>query len=97
MEQMLAFASVLAPIVTGFVQLIKRTFPFRKKFIPLFSFFVGILIGVLSFPLTELELTVRIWSGGLAGLAATGLYEAGKHSFTNKAARTSKEKASVEK
>ncbi len=79
MEHMVTFASLLTPLVTGLVQLLKRTFPIKKKFIPLISFFIGILIGILAYPLTELETIIRVWSGGIAGLAATGLYELGKN------------------
>ncbi len=36
---------------------------------------MGIFIGIVSFPFTELEVTLRLWAGGIAGLANTGLFE----------------------
>ncbi|SDM91795.1 Bacteriophage A118-like holin, Hol118 [Fictibacillus solisalsi] len=78
MEQIVTFASLLTPLVTSLVQLLKRTFPIRKRFIPIISFFIGIFIGLFAYPFTDMTADFRIWSGGLAGLAATGLYEVGK-------------------
>jgi hypothetical protein len=72
------FSSLLAPLVTAIMELLKRTFPIPKKYIPISSFFVGLLIGILASPLTEMDAELRLWSGGIAGLAATGLYEIGK-------------------
>jgi hypothetical protein len=78
MEQVLMFSSLLAPLVTAMMELLKRTFPINKKYIPICSFFAGLLIGFLSAPLTDMDAQLRLWSGGIAGLAATGLYEIGK-------------------
>ncbi|MFC7373281.1 holin [Fictibacillus iocasae] len=78
MKDVLLFASFLAPFVTGLVELAKRTITIRKKYIPLFSFFTGISAGLLGFPFANMGAEMRIWSGAIAGLAATGLYEVGK-------------------
>ncbi|MFC0187784.1 holin [Fictibacillus aquaticus] len=78
MEDVLLFASFLAPVVTGLVELAKRTISIRKKYIPLFSFFTGIAAGLLGYPFAEMPVEMRIWSGAIAGLAGTGLYEIGK-------------------
>ncbi|MGG1575477.1 holin [Fictibacillus sp. NRS-1165] len=86
MEHIVTFASLLTPLVTGLVQLLKRTFPIKKRFIPLISFFIGIIVGILAYPFTEMTVVLRLWSGGIAGLAATGLYELGKRS-SGKASR----------
>lgn len=72
---MLAFASVLAPIVSALVQLTKKTVNVNKNYIPLVSFLIGILLGIFAYPFTGLALVPRIWAGGVAGLAATGLFE----------------------
>ncbi|SEQ11509.1 hypothetical protein SAMN04487883_10344 [Bacillus licheniformis] len=40
---------------------------------------IGLLIGAAAYPFTDLELVLRLWSGGLAGLTATGLFEIGKN------------------
>jgi hypothetical protein len=78
MEDVLLFASFLAPVVTGLVELAKRTIFIPKKYIPLISFFTGIAAGLLGYPFANMPAEMRIWSGAIAGLAATGLYEVGK-------------------
>jgi len=80
LEQVLMFSTLLAPLVTAMMELLKRTFPIPKKYIPIISFFVGLIIGLLAAPVTEMNVQLRLWSGGIAGLAATGLYEIGKKS-----------------
>jgi Bacteriophage A118-like holin, Hol118 len=80
LEQVLMFSSLLAPLVTAMMELLKRTFPIPKKYIPITSFFMGLMIGLLAAPVTEMNVELRLWSGGIAGLAATGLYEIGKKS-----------------
>ncbi|WP_372508852.1 holin [Pseudalkalibacillus decolorationis] len=78
-EQVLLFASLMAPIVTGVTEVVKRTFKVPKRYVSLVSLLMGIGIGLLAYPLTELEWVLRIWSGVISGLAATGLYEFGKY------------------
>jgi len=36
---------------------------------------VGIFIGFAASLFTDLDLVLRLWVGGLAGLSATGLFE----------------------
>ncbi|MFB1051807.1 holin [Paraliobacillus sp. JSM ZJ581] len=75
MDQVLMFATVLIPIVTSIVELIKKTVYLPKNWIPMISFIIGLIIGAIAYPFTEMELVLRLWSGGFAGLSATGLFE----------------------
>lgn len=75
MAEVLIFATVIAPIILGLVELVKRTAGIPANFIPLVALFVGILVGYLGYIFTDLDLAHRLWAGGLAGLAATGLFE----------------------
>lgn len=75
MDQVLSFATVLAPIVSALVQLLKKTVNLEKNFIPLISLLIGILLGVFAYSFSDLGLVSRIWAGGVAGLAATGMFE----------------------
>lgn len=79
MEAVLIFATVIAPIILGVVELIKRSASdsLNKNYIPLIAFAVGIFIGFAAQPFTELDLALRLWAGALAGLASTGLFELG--------------------
>lgn len=81
MTEVLLFATVIVPIVLGVVELIKKTVSetLSKNFIPLIALAVGIFIGFAGQPFTDLDLVMRLWSGFLAGLSATGLYELGNN------------------
>lgn len=75
MEEILIFATILLPIVTALVELVKKTFPIKNNFIPAISVVVGLIIGAAAYPFTDLDTVLRLWAGGLAGLAGTGLFE----------------------
>lgn len=79
LNQVLVFATVLTPILSAIVELLKKTFSLRKNLLPLLSVIVGLVVGLLAYPFTELDLVLRLWAGGLAGLAGTGLFELVKH------------------
>lgn len=75
LTQVLSFASILAVFVMSLVQLVKTTLNINKNLVPLVGILVGLLIGVVAYPFTDMDLVLRLWSGGLAGLSATGLFE----------------------
>ncbi|MDF4197284.1 holin [Bacillus subtilis] len=77
MQDVLIFATVLAPILTALVQLVKKTVKLPTNVIPALSFVIGIGLGAVAYPFTDLDLVLRLWAGGFAGLAATGLFEIG--------------------
>ncbi|ASS64351.1 MULTISPECIES: holin [Bacillus] len=77
MEEVLIFATILAPILTALVQLVKKTVKLPTNIVPALSFVIGILLGAIAYPFTDLDLVLRLWAGGFAGLAATGLFEIG--------------------
>ncbi|AMK73919.1 MULTISPECIES: holin [Bacillus] len=77
MQDVLIFATVLAPILTALVQLVKKTVKLPTNVIPAISFVIGIGLGAVAYPFTDLDLVLRLWAGGFAGLAATGLFELG--------------------
>lgn len=75
MEQVLLFATILLPIITALVELVKKTVNVKKNIIPSVSLLIGLLIGALAYPFSDLDLVMRLWAGGFAGLAGTGLFE----------------------
>lgn len=75
MDNVLIFATVIAPIIYALVQAVKLTFTLPKNYIPVISIAIGLLVGLLSNPFTDLDMGLRLWSGLLAGLSATGLFE----------------------
>ncbi|WP_078577852.1 holin [Salipaludibacillus agaradhaerens] len=77
METVLVLASLISPLVVAIIELVKKTTSFPKQFFPILSVIIGLLIGGVTYPLSELDLALRLWAGGIAGLAATGLFELG--------------------
>ncbi|WP_339814506.1 holin [Paenibacillus sp. FSL R5-0928] len=75
LTDVLAFASVIAVFVLAGVQFVKTSFNVPKNILPLIGLVIGLLIGAVAYPFTELGLVLRLWAGGLAGLSATGLFE----------------------
>lgn len=75
MEFVIVFATIIAPLSAAFVELLKVTFKISKNYIPLLSVVVGIVLAIVAYPFTDLDLINRIWSGALAGLSGTGMYE----------------------
>ncbi|PAD37096.1 holin [Terribacillus saccharophilus] len=83
MEEVMTFASIISPIVIALVQLIKKTITVNKRYLPLISLLIGILVGFLAWPFTDMDVVLRLWSGGFAGLAASGLYSLGKKTISD--------------
>ncbi|MEO2212136.1 holin [Paenibacillus amylolyticus] len=75
LEAVLTFASVLAVFVLAAVQLVKNTVNMPLNIVPIVGLVIGLLIGAAAYPFTILDVTLRLWAGGLAGLSATGLFE----------------------
>ena len=75
MEEMLAFATILTPVIVALVELVKKTVTLQKNYIPLVALVIGVFVGIVAYPFTDFGLTLRIWAGALSGLASTGLFE----------------------
>lgn len=77
MTDVMIFASILAPIIFAIVEAVKRTDKVAAKVLPFVALGLGVLIGFAAQPFTDMDVVMRLWAGGLAGLAATGLFELG--------------------
>jgi len=78
MESILILATLIAPIVTGVVQAVKAGFTVKKNLLPFVAVIVGMALGFLAYPFSgDIEVTSRLWAGGMAGLASVGLFELG--------------------
>lgn len=75
MTAVLFFATILAPIITALVQMIKKAFNIPVNFVSVLALLIGLTVGFAAEPFTDLDYINRLWAGGLAGLAATGLFE----------------------
>lgn len=75
LDDVMAFASMLAIFVLALVQLVKKSIKLPRNAVPVVGFVIGLLTGAAAYPFTELDVVLRLWAGGLAGLSATGLFE----------------------
>lgn len=79
MVDILAIATVIAPITSGVVQAIKSATGVKKRYLPVLAMAVGIVLGAAAF-FVEIGIGERIWAGGISGLASVGLFELSKKS-----------------
>lgn len=75
MTSVLAFATVIGVVVGAFMEMIKRSTKIPANYIPAVSFAVGLFVGAVAYPFTDMELILRLWAGGIAGWMASGIYE----------------------
>lgn len=75
MMQIMLLATVIAPVTTGLIEVFKQAFNLKKNYIPLIGVLIGLVIGFLAAPISDIDLYLRLWAGGLSGLSASGLYE----------------------
>jgi hypothetical protein len=75
MNQVLAFASMLSVVILALVQLVKTSITMPKNLVPVVALVIGLFVGAVAYPFTDLGLTLRLWAGGIAGLSSTGLFE----------------------
>lgn len=75
LTEVLLFVTFISPFVMALVEVVKRTVPTPKNFIPVVAIIVGLIVGFLAEPLYHLELTLRLWGGVISALTGTGLYE----------------------
>lgn len=79
MEAVLLFATIIAPVVLALIEVVKKTVVVKVNLLPLIALVIGVLVGAAAYPFTDLDLVLRLWAGGFAGLSATGLFELVKH------------------
>lgn len=75
MQEVLLFATLISPFVLALVELVKNTVRMPKNYVPLVAVIIGLGVGYAAQVFTDLDLVLRLWAGGLAGLSATGLFE----------------------
>lgn len=75
MQDVLIFGTILVPIITALIQVVKSTINLPKTLVPLLSVVVGLAIGFIAYPFTDLAVDFRLWAGALAGLSSVGLFE----------------------
>ena len=77
MIEILTLATIITPVTSGLVQAVKISTHVNKRYLQISSIVVGIGLGA-SATFLDTDSLVRIWAGGISGLAATGLFELSK-------------------
>lgn len=75
MTEILFLVSVITPIITALTEVVKKSVNTPVNLVPVISLLIGLVVGFAAQPFSDLDLTLRLWAGSLAGLAGTGLYE----------------------
>ena len=77
MDEILILATIIAPVVLAVTEMFKRLGKIEANYLPFVALLIGLFVGYAAFPFSDLSLIERFWSGGIAGLTATGLFELG--------------------
>jgi hypothetical protein len=76
--QLVLLASILTPVVSALVEVVKKAISLPKNILPVVAIIIGLAVAVISAPFTPLDIYVRLWAGAFAGLGSVGLFEATK-------------------
>lgn len=77
MIEILAMATIIAPVTSGIVQAIKHT-KINDHILPFIAVIIGVFLGAGAYFL-DVEIGMRVWAGGISGLMSVGLFEVGKN------------------
>lgn len=80
MVEILAMATTIAPVTWGMLQAIKTATKVNKRYIPLMAVVIGVVLGIIA-TFLDVDITLRMWAGGISGLASVGLFELGKNTI----------------
>ena len=78
MVEILAMATIIAPITSGVVEAVKKATSINDNLFPILAMMIGAILGGGAYFL-DAEIGLRLWAGGISGLAASGLFELGKN------------------
>lgn len=75
--EVLALGTAIAVLVGILTQIIKKVTgeAVANKYMPLIAILLGLVVGALVYPFTDMNLTLRLWAGFMAGAMASGLYD----------------------
>ena len=75
MNDAVLVAIVLAPLTTGIIEVVKQTLNVDKRYLPILSVVVAVLIAVALAIGTGQEIVQYVLVGVVGGLSASGLYD----------------------
>ena len=75
MNNAVLLALVLAPITTGLIEVVKGVIDIDKRYLPLISLIVAVVIALGLALLTSQDLVQYTLAGIIGGLGSSGLYD----------------------
>lgn len=75
MEQVIVVSTLLAPIVSALIQVIKQSEKVNNQYLPLVAIVVGVAFGGIYAYLFKEVLPDYLLGGLIAGLGAVGIYQ----------------------
>lgn len=77
MVEILTLATIIAPLTTALIEVVKKAIGIDQRYLPLLAVLLGLILGGLA-TFLDSELILRLWAGAVSGLASVGLFELGK-------------------
>lgn len=77
MIEILTLATIIAPLTTALIEVVKKAIGIDQRYLPLLAVLLGLILGGLA-TFLDSELILRLWAGAVSGLASVGLFELGK-------------------
>lgn len=75
MEQAIIVSTLLAPVITGLIQIIKQSNKVNNQYLPVVAIVVGILFGGIYAWLFNETIPEYLLGGLISGLGAVGIYQ----------------------
>lgn len=75
MEQAILVSTILAPVITGLIQIIKQSNKVNNQYLPLVAIVVGVLFGGIYAYLFNETIPEYLLGGLISGLGAVGIYQ----------------------
>lgn len=76
-QEITTLAVGLAVFIGILLQVIKLAVgaKLRRNLLPLLSIVLGLVVGLLAYPVSDLDVSLRVIAGFLGGASASGLYD----------------------
>lgn len=75
MEQAVLVSTLLAPVITGLIQIVKQSNKVNNQYLPLVAIVVGVLFGGLYAWMFNEVIPDYLLGGLIAGLGSVGIYQ----------------------
>lgn len=68
-------ALTIVTLIAAVAEVIKNTFNINARYMPMVSLIIGIVVGLILYPLSDYNAYIMAVAGGIAGLSASGAFD----------------------